>query len=748
MKKNNRNNRKLNIKSQEIIMDVSDISKRNGKSWWTLALISTLSAFCICMGFYSGFNIEINLITTLVLTVLYSFTLQWILSEHSRIKVGLPVVIGTLIVYILITISQFINGFTGIVNRVISTVNETMAQAHLKYVVSEKSLSIDQYLATIAVCIIVTILFNILLRYGHSFLCAILLLGSTMINMIYKGKSQTIWIALALVCLFEVFYFSNICIAKIKKSAITGCIFAGVLAVISALFIMFADYTRNEYVDNLKDEIIYHGGNIVYGKSDYPEGQFKRFDKLSVGDENVRLTVTMSTPVDMHLKGYVGCRYTENGWKGNEEKIYGGDYQGMIDWFMSKGYYPLMQPAYYMEYSVKHGMNASEIEESSIHIKNNSASKKYEYVPEGLLNMSGLISPKQDVNFIEQDLFGEDDYWFEMVYYNDDYLKFPTQNWFENEDEEKDFIEAESVYHSFAGTYYMEVPDEEKAILKANVPQCNNNILDAVSTVRRYLKQQIEYSEECAAYGSSKNFLQQTLLEDKRGYSAHFATVATLMFRYYGIPARYVEGYYFANEEKQDAVNVMDTDAHAWVEVYIKGLGFVPIEVTPGFYKDDSLGSDNSQQKEQEQKNNSGGSSGTKKDEDKKLETIDWHKILMYVLIIVSIILLISINILIIRRFIIVSARKRKLKSDNIYKVVGVSSAYGDDVCKFAGLHIRNEIPENVCTVLEKIKFSNHMLRADEKDMVVDCMNKLVNRIWKTLPIHKKIKMMFWNCLR
>ena len=35
----------------------------------------------------------------------------------------------------------------------------------------------------------------------------------------------------------------------------------------------------------------------------------------------------------------------------------------------------------------------------------------------------------------------------------------------------------------------------------------------------------------------------EEFLVSKKGYDVQFATAATLMFRYYGIPARYVEGY-------------------------------------------------------------------------------------------------------------------------------------------------------------------------------------------------------------
>ena len=66
----------------------------------------------------------------------------------------------------------------------------------------------------------------------------------------------------------------------------------------------------------------------------------------------------------------------------------------------------------------------------------------------------------------------------------------------------------------------------------------------------------------------------------KKGQCTHFATYMTLMLRYYNIPSRLVGGYLthtFAGED----VDVYKEDGHAWVEVYINGLGWITIDPTP-----------------------------------------------------------------------------------------------------------------------------------------------------------------------
>ena len=81
-------------------------------------------------------------------------------------------------------------------------------------------------------------------------------------------------------------------------------------------------------------------------------------------------------------------------------------------------------------------------------------------------------------------------------------------------------------------------------------------------------------------------------LTSKRGYCMHYASAATMLLRHMGVPARYATGYVVASNdfvetnENGDEVykaTVMDNMAHAWVEIYLEGVGWVPIEVTSGY---------------------------------------------------------------------------------------------------------------------------------------------------------------------
>lgn len=77
-----------------------------------------------------------------------------------------------------------------------------------------------------------------------------------------------------------------------------------------------------------------------------------------------------------------------------------------------------------------------------------------------------------------------------------------------------------------------------------------------------------------------------TLLK-KMGY---YVATAAEAFRAYVIPTRYVEGYYLSGDDihsEASGINKLTgADAHAWVEVYFDGVGWLPLDVTPGYYYD------------------------------------------------------------------------------------------------------------------------------------------------------------------
>lgn len=64
------------------------------------------------------------------------------------------------------------------------------------------------------------------------------------------------------------------------------------------------------------------------------------------------------------------------------------------------------------------------------------------------------------------------------------------------------------------------------------------------------------------------------------GYCVHYATAATVLLRAAGIPARYVTGY-AATVYENTPTTVLAKEAHAWVEYFQEGVGWVTLDATP-----------------------------------------------------------------------------------------------------------------------------------------------------------------------
>jgi transglutaminase-like putative cysteine protease len=74
------------------------------------------------------------------------------------------------------------------------------------------------------------------------------------------------------------------------------------------------------------------------------------------------------------------------------------------------------------------------------------------------------------------------------------------------------------------------------------------------------------------------NFLTQT----KAGFCQQYATGMAVLVRELGLPARIAVGYQAGTLQDDGRYLVQSKNAHAWVEVFFEGYGWLPFEPTPG----------------------------------------------------------------------------------------------------------------------------------------------------------------------
>lgn len=145
--------------------------------------------------------------------------------------------------------------------------------------------------------------------------------------------------------------------------------------------------------------------------------------------------------------------------------------------------------------------------------------------------------------------------------------------------------QAEQSYALLARTLYLQLPDgmaEELEPFLEEIGDAWADEFDAAQGVARYLEERAAYDLNAPKTPEGEDFALYFLRDSRRGYCMHFATAATLLLRAMGIPARYVSGY-VADTQAGRTVDVPDSNAHAWVEIYCRGYGWYPVEVTPGF---------------------------------------------------------------------------------------------------------------------------------------------------------------------
>ncbi|HYM67517.1 MAG TPA: transglutaminaseTgpA domain-containing protein [Patescibacteria group bacterium] len=119
--------------------------------------------------------------------------------------------------------------------------------------------------------------------------------------------------------------------------------------------------------------------------------------------------------------------------------------------------------------------------------------------------------------------------------------------------------------------------------LAASVTAGTTTEYDTVLALTRFLQRSYHYSLQLSPVPSGKDAVDWFLFDVKTGYCEQFASAETLMLRSLGIPARLATGYSTGEYDPVlDQSVVRERDAHAWVEVWFQGHGWVPVDPTPG----------------------------------------------------------------------------------------------------------------------------------------------------------------------
>jgi transglutaminase-like putative cysteine protease len=104
---------------------------------------------------------------------------------------------------------------------------------------------------------------------------------------------------------------------------------------------------------------------------------------------------------------------------------------------------------------------------------------------------------------------------------------------------------------------------------------------DKAKAIESYLRSSITYDTSVGLPPDGQDVVDYLLFDNQRGYCEHYATAMTVMLRTLGIPARVAAGYAPGDFDPAAGSYVyLQSNAHAWVEVYFPDYGWIPFEPT------------------------------------------------------------------------------------------------------------------------------------------------------------------------
>ncbi|MEF2909971.1 MAG: transglutaminase-like domain-containing protein [Oscillospiraceae bacterium] len=346
---------------------------------------------------------------------------------------------------------------------------------------------------------------------------------------------------------------------------LVGVIVAGV----AAIFLQTG--TMQALSQNAKDTL--HHWRYEKVEEVLPEGDLSE-PVVKTESTDTILSVTADTAQTLYLRGFVGDIYENEVWSALDAQT-AAEEKDLFYWLHQSGFYPQSQLA-----SAARLMG--NYQSGSVSVQNLTGCSLYCYEPCTILpERAGLAKNRIQPSAVETiGLRGERRYSYETV--SDAQTLLPElldflQN--DTSDGVKSYLQMESAYREFVYSYALDVPAEFRAQLGAVLDQCCESYGPADSLTKEQAQTAALAFLELCFDGSDTIALP--LADTADGTTYQYATVAALALRYYGIPARYVEGYTIKTTENEPT-SVDASAAGAWVEVYQDGIGWLPLALTPG----------------------------------------------------------------------------------------------------------------------------------------------------------------------
>lgn len=357
-----------------------------------------------------------------------------------------------------------------------------------------------------------------------------------------------------------------------NKNAVSAASFLLVGVIVAGVAAIFLQTGTMQSLSQSAKDTLHHWR---YEKAEelLPEGDLSE-PVVKAESTDTILSVTADTAQTLYLRGFVGDSYENGVWSALDAET-AAEEKDLFYWLHQSGFYPQSQLA-------TAARLMGNYQSGSVSVQNLAGCSLYRYEPCTVLpERAGLTKNKIQPSTLETNgLRGERGYSYETV--SDAQTLLPElldflQN--DTSDGVRSYLQMESAYREFAYSYALTVPAEFRAQLGAVLDQCCESYGPADSLTKEQAQTAaLAFLESCF---DGSGDIALPLADTADGTTYQYATVAALALRYYGIPARYVEGYTVKTTENEPT-SVDASAAGAWVEVYQDGIGWLPLALTPG----------------------------------------------------------------------------------------------------------------------------------------------------------------------
>lgn len=501
----------------------------------------------------SGFSATLWLLGAGILTCIAAA----IIRHFQKTKLLLPILLAALLLVVLLARNPLLSGFSAAWNTLRGL---WAAEKGILLPLAETD-GTGLWLAGIVTGILLALL---ALAFSHVPTLAAAALTVLCVAAVFV-QPGILLLAAAAIALLMLTWQKNKNAVSAASFLLVGVIVAGV----AAIFLQTG--TMQALSENAKNALHYwryeKAGEVL------PEGNLSEPVTKTESTDTI-LSVTADTAQTLYLRGFVGDTYENETWSALDAEA-AAEEKDLFYWLHQSGFYPQSQLA-------TAARLMGNYQSGSVSVQNLAGCSLYRYEPCTVLpERAGLTKNRIQPSTVETNgLRGARGYSYETV--SDVQALLPElldflQN--DTSDGVRSYLQMESAYREFVYSYALTVPAEFRAQLGAVLDQCCESYGPADSLTKEQAQTAaLAFLERCFD-GSGDIALPLTDTAD--GTTYQYATVAALALRYYGIPARYVEGYTVKTAENEPT-SVDANEAGAWVEVYQDGIGWLPLALTPG----------------------------------------------------------------------------------------------------------------------------------------------------------------------